>query len=127
MSVSLNNRLIGNNEVLTGNCSLFTVPLAQNAEGVDAVFADMKDSDGTVIAYGKIKALWIINPLASGVDFWLRGPGDLSPTANNDEGVKIPPGSDTFLPMTEGTLNSWGGNQQDLGVNTDPLVFVVFR
>jgi len=131
MGMSLNNRLVGNNEVLTGDCSVFTVPLAP--KGANAAFADMKDADNTTIVFGQIKALWIVNPIASGVDFWLRGPGNLvvgSATAggpDTDKGLRIQPGTDTFLPMNESALISWGGNQEDLGVNTNPLVFVVFR
>jgi len=126
MGMSLNNRLVGNNAVLTGNCSLFTVPVAQNAVDVDAVFANMKDSDGNVIAYGQIKGLWIINPPGSDVTFWLRGPGDLSPTANNDAGIELAAGSDLYLAMTPDTLNSWGGNLETAG-ETQPICFLVYR
>jgi len=123
----LNNRLISNNEQLTANCSMHTVPEAFNDVATNAVFADWKDSTNSTFAYGQIKALWIINPLGSGLTFWLRGPGDLSPTANNDLGIPIHAGSDTFLPMTPSALSSWGGNLEGVEAAGLPVVFVIFR
>lgn len=120
----LNNRLVSNNEVLTANCSLFTVPVAQNAG--NAAFADWQDSSATAVDFKDVKGLWIINPIGSDVTVWIRGPGDLSPTGDANEGLKLSPGADTFLPINESALNSWGGNLQT-AAEAIPVVFVVFR
>lgn len=125
--MGLNSRLVKNNAVLTEECSMFTVPEVKNLEAENLTFAQFTDSADNLVDYGQIKALWIINPPASGVIFWLRGPGDLSPTANNDKGIEIGAGADVFLAMSEGALNSWGGNIQKNAEEVDPIVFVVYR
>ncbi len=125
--MGLNDRLIRKNEVLSGDCSMFTVPEGQNDEAENLKFIQFKDSDGTLVDYGDIKGLWIINPPGSGVIFWLRGPGDLSPTGDNDKGIEIQAGADTFLAMNSSALHSWGGNIQLNAAEVDPIIFVVYR